>query len=146
MRIPRLLRLLATCLSIPAAATLAAAEGVDQGPHGGHLVDAAGKYHLELVVKGRELHLHVSDLNDRQVPVAGASAKATVISGGGKGVVEMTPAGANVLRGSGTFAATRTMKVDVVLTLPGTPGPVTAKFQPLAAKAGGAGDHKGHRH
>jgi hypothetical protein len=128
------------------AASASAADAPERGPHGGHVVDAAGKYHLELVANGRDLILHVSDAKDRKVSVTGASARATVISAGGKGTVELSPAGENVLKGTGTFASSRTMKVDVVLTLPGGAAPVTAKFQPLAATGAHSHEHKGHRH
>jgi hypothetical protein len=113
----------------------------EKGPRGGHVVDV-DRYHLELVADGQELRLFLSDTKDRAIPAAGASAKATVISAGGKSTVELKPAGENVLKGSGTFARSQTMKVDVVLSLPGSPAPIVAKFQPLAASGSHKHDHK----
>lgn len=138
LRINRLAGMLMLCLT---AVSVMAAE---KGPRGGHLVDTP-KHHLELVVDGQVLRLHVADLKDRAVDVKGASARATVISGGGKGLVELKPAGEGTLEGKGAFGRTPTMKVDVVLTLPGEPAPIAAKFTPLAATGGGH-DHKGHKH
>ena len=129
-----------------AASATARSEAPEKGPQGGHLVDVADRYHLELVADGQKLRLFVTDIKDRKVPVAGAIARATVISAGGKGQVELKPAGENELQGSGTFARTRTMKVDLVLTLPGGAAPLVAKFQPLAATAEQKHDHRGHKH
>jgi hypothetical protein len=118
----------------------------ERGPNGGHLVDVADRYHLELVAAGQELRLYVSDIKDRKVPVNGASARATVISAGGKSQVELKPAGDNMLKGAGMFATSKTMKVDLVLTLAGASSPVVAKFQPLAALGDQKHEHKGHKH
>ena len=115
----------------------------DKGPNGGQLIDAADKYHLELVVSGQELKLFVSDLKDKPVSTQGASAKATVLAAGGKAVVELKPSGPNVLSGKGAFGRSKAMKVDVSLSLPGAP-PVVGKFTPLADMAGGS--HAGHKH
>lgn len=124
-----------------ALSTLPASAG--KGPNGGQLIDAADKYHLELVVSGQELKLFVSDLKDKPVNAQGASAKATVLSGGGKAVVELKPTGPSVLSGQGSFGRSRTMKVDVSLSLPGEP-PVVGKFTPFADMPGGG--HAGHKH
>lgn len=131
-------------IAIAMGVALTPALAAEKGPRGGHLVDTP-RHHLELVAEGQVLRLHVADLKDKAIDVKGASARAMVISGGGKGTVELKPAGEGVLEGKGTFARTPTMKVDVVLTLPGEPGPVTAKFTPLAASGSGH-DHKGHKH
>ena len=36
-----------------------------KGPQGGHIVDAGGKQHWELVAKGNELVLYVLDANEK---------------------------------------------------------------------------------
>lgn len=115
----------------------------DKGPNGGQLVDVAERFHLELLVTGQELRLFVSDLKDQPVAVAGGTAKASVIAVGGKASVELKPAAANMLSGSGSFGRSKSMKVDVLLSLPGSP-PITAKFTPLADAPGGG--HAGHKH
>ena len=114
-----------------------------KGPNGGQVIDAADRYHLELVVAGQELRLFVSDLKDKPVSTQGASAKATVLSSAGKAVIDLRPGGPNSLSGSGAFGRSKSMKVDVSLTLPGAPA-VTGKFTPLAESAGGG--HAGHKH
>ena len=136
---------MAIVLAILATGEAIAADN-EKGPNGGHLVDVADRFHLELVVGGQELRLFVSDVKDRRIPVDGAAAKATVISAGGKSTVALKPAGDGVLKGTGTFARAATMKVDVALTLPGSPTPVIAKFQPLAVSGAHSHDHKGHKH
>lgn len=114
-----------------------------KGPNGGQVIDAAGRYHLELVVAGQELRLFVSDLKDKPVSTQGASAKATVMSSGGKAVIDLRPSGPNSLAGNGSFGRSKSMKVDVSLTLAGAPV-VIGKFAPLADSAGGS--HAGHKH
>lgn len=132
-------------LSIAMAPAIAA-ETVEMGPRGGQQVDVADRFHLELVVEGQELRLFVSDTKDRPLAVTKATARATVIAAGGKSQVTLAPVGPGEMRGTGPFARVPGMKVDIVLTLPGEPQPLAAKFQPLAAKSSGSHDHKGHRH
>lgn len=123
---------------------LASAHAVaDKGPNGGQLIDVADKYHLELVVSGQELRLFVSDIKDKPISTQGAFARATVVAAGGKAVVELKPAGSNVLAGTGAFGRGKSMKVDVSLTLPGVP-PMVGKFTPFADLP--AGGHAGHKH
>jgi hypothetical protein len=114
---------------------------VEKGPNGGQLVDA-GAYHIELVVNGKELVAYVSDLKDTKLPTMGATASADVISKGTKSLVELAPAGDNTLKGTGNFAADKSMKVLVRLRMPGK-GTVQGKFEPLsdALKAAKAHTH-----
>lgn len=130
-------------ISLLVIALITPAAMADKGPNGGQLIDAAEKYHLELVVSGQELKLFVSDLKDNPISTQGASAKATVLSAGGKAVVDLKPAGPNVLGGSGAFGRSKSMKVDVSLSLPGM-APIVGKFTPFADAAGGS--HAGHKH
>lgn len=113
----------------------------EKGPNGGQLVDA-GPYHLELVVKDKELAVFVADLKDNKLPTAGATASADVISKGTKSLVELAPAGDNALKGVGSFAPDKSMKVLLRLRMPGK-GVVQGKFQPLSDAMKGA---KGHVH
>ena len=49
---------------------------MDQGAQGGHIVDAGGgKQHWELVAKGNELVLYVTDADEKPVKADGGSAK-----------------------------------------------------------------------
>jgi len=139
------LALFLASLSLAAVPALAA-ETVEKGPRGGQLVDVADRFHLELVVEGQDLRLFVADMKDRPIAVTKATAVATVIAAGGKSQVTLAPVAEGELRGTGVFARVQAMKVDLVLTLPGEPKPLTAKFQPLAAKSAQKHDHKGHKH
>lgn len=134
-------------LSLPAlglaVALLPMLAVAQKGSNGGQVIDAADRYHLELVVAGQELRLFVSDLKDKPVSTQGASAKAMVLSSGGKTVIDLKPSGPNSLAGSGPFGRSKAMKVDISLTLPGAPG-VVGKFTPLAEPTGGS--HAGHKH
>lgn len=85
-----------------------------KGPQGGHIVDAGGgKQHWELVAKGNELALYVTDANEKAVSVEGSNAKAQVLVGGKTHNVDLKPAGGNVLKGSGPFTAAKGMRVIV---------------------------------
>jgi hypothetical protein len=101
-----------------AAPALAHTDGKwTKGPQGGHLVDAGGgKQHWELVAKGNELVLYVSDADEKPVNVEGGSARGEVLVGGKTYKVEFKPAGGNVLRASGEFTAAKGMKVIVTTT------------------------------
>lgn len=85
-----------------------------KGPQGGHIVDAGGgKQHWELVAKGNELVLYVTDADEKPVNVDGGSAKGQVLSGGKTFTVDFKPAGGNVLKASGDFIAAKGMRVIV---------------------------------
>jgi hypothetical protein len=85
-----------------------------KGPQGGHIVDAGGgKQHWELVARGNELALYVTDADEKAVSVEGSNAKAQVLIGGKMHNVDLKPAGGNVLRGSGPFTAAKGMRVIV---------------------------------
>ena len=52
-----------------------------KGPQGGHIVDAGGgKQHWELVAKGNELVLYVTDADEKPVKADGGTAKGEVLS------------------------------------------------------------------
>jgi hypothetical protein len=88
-----------------------------KGPHGGHLVDAAGgKQHLELVAKDSELTLYVSDQDEKPVDTAGGTAEAQVLVGGKTHKVVLKPAGSNTMKGTGNFSAAKGMRVILKTT------------------------------
>ncbi len=98
--------------SVPASAHQASK--FIQGPHGGHIIDAGGgKQHWELVAKGGELTLYVTDKDEKPVDTTGGSADAQVLVGGKNHKVSLSPAGANTLKGSGQFVAAKGMRVIV---------------------------------
>jgi hypothetical protein len=85
-----------------------------KGPQGGHIVDAGGgKQHWELVAKGNELSLYVLDAAEKPVNVDGGSAKGQVLLKGKTIHVDFKPAGGNLLKATGDFAAAKGMKVIV---------------------------------
>lgn len=105
------------------------AHGPERGPNGGQMADI-GQNHGELVVQNNELTLFLTVGENQPVPVQGARATATVVSGGAPETVQLQPAGSNVMKGRGTFAAARGMRVVVSLTLPGQRA-AQARFTPL---------------
>ena len=111
-----MLRVIAVILSLAMAATAFAHTDSKwtKGPQGGHIVDAGGgKQHWELVAKGNELTLYVSDADEKPVNVDGGSAKAQVLIGGKTHNLELKPAGDNTLKATVPFTAAKGMKVIV---------------------------------
>ena len=85
-----------------------------KGPQGGHIVDAGGgKQHWELVAKGNELTLYVSDADEKPVNVDAGSATGQVLIKGKTHNVAFKPAGGNTLKATGGFTATKGMRVIV---------------------------------
>lgn len=110
-----------------------------QAPHGGQL-KMAGPYHLELVLKPGVVQVYVTDHGDKQIASQGGRGSATLLSGGKKTVVKLSPAGGNLLQGKGTFNAAPGMKVVVSVMMPGQPAQ-QARFEP-----GKKDEHAGHAH
>jgi hypothetical protein len=85
-----------------------------KGPQGGHIVDAGGgKQHWELVAKGNELTLYVTDADEKPVTVASGGAKGEVLIGGKTHKVDFKPAGGNSMKATGEFTANKGMRVIV---------------------------------
>jgi len=88
-----------------------------KGPNGGHIVDAGGgKQHWELVAKGGDLVLYVTDHDEKAVDTAGGKAEAKVLVGGKNYMVQLLPAGGNTMKGTGPFVAAKGMRVLVKTT------------------------------
>jgi hypothetical protein len=84
------------------------------GPNGGHAVDAGGgKQHWELVAKGGDLVLYVTDQDEKPVDTSGGAAEAQVLVGGKTHTVALAPAGGNTLKGAGPFVSAKGMRVIV---------------------------------
>ena len=113
-------------------------------PHGGQL-RMTGPYHYELVAKNNELTIYLTDHGGTNVASAGATGSATILSSKGKARIKLTPAGENILRGSGQFEAVPDMKVAVAITLPGQ-GAQLARFTPLKKATVTAVKQEGHQH
>ncbi|MFM2005126.1 MAG: hypothetical protein RLZZ09_781 [Pseudomonadota bacterium] len=121
-----------------------------KAPHGGQL-RMAGAYHLELVVVGNSpqakdnpVAVYVTDHAGTAIPVAGAKGTVTILTGKTKTAITLTPAGGNLLRGSGRYASVSDMKAVVAVTFPGK-APVQARFTPIdKAKGAQSSGHSGH--
>ncbi len=87
-------------LSIMAAFPLAAlAHEVAKGPNGGPVVDSSG-HHVEMVAKGTDLVLFLTEADHKPLASAGAkNARAIVQDGGKTATVPLNPAEPNKLIG-----------------------------------------------
>ena len=84
-------------LIIPLAAS---AHEVAKGPNGGPVVDSAG-HHVEMVAKGTELVLVLTETDDKPLASAGTkNARAVVQDGGKTATVALQPAEPNRLVGT----------------------------------------------
>ncbi len=97
--------------------------------NGGQIIDTANG-HWELVAKGGELTVYVTDKAVKPVPTKAAKGTATVLVGGKTVKVDLTPAEPNLLKGKGDFVAAKGMKVIVALDNVG-PKPEQIRFTPL---------------
>jgi methionine-rich copper-binding protein CopC len=90
-----LLALALSTLSSPALA-----HEVAKGPNGGPVVDVSG-HHVEMVAKGTELVLFLTDEADKPLTSAGAKNPRAIVQEGGKtATVPLTPAEPNRLVGT----------------------------------------------
>jgi len=106
---------------------------------GGHEIEV-GKYHVELVVKDRDLSLYVRDEVDKPIDPKTAKASANVLSGKDKATVEFKPAGAEMLAAQVPFSVGKEAKVVVTISVAG------AKHEQARFSLGQKQDHKGHKH
>ena len=117
-------------------------------PHGGQ-VRAAGPYHLELVVKDRELVLYVTDHASQEIKTDGGEGKANIQQDktGSKITVKLEPSQNNLFMGSGEFRINPETVIVVFVKLPEQDA-YAARFTPLKTKSVGegkkAGDDHGH--
>ncbi|HEY0834261.1 hypothetical protein [Roseomonas genomospecies 6] len=111
-----------------AAPATAFADGPKIGPNGGQRTDA-GPYHTELVLKGNDVVLYVTDGADKPVDVTGAKAEATILANKQTQKVALEPAGGNTLKGQANLGGAHdSVKVVTALTMPGQK-PVQARFE-----------------
>ncbi|MDP2355035.1 MAG: hypothetical protein Q8M31_03105 [Beijerinckiaceae bacterium] len=97
------------------------------GPNGGRLVDA-GDLHVELVSKGREIDVFVTDANDKPLPVEGYKGTAVLVINGKPQRIPLAPADANRLTGAAAIDIPKTARGAVQLQLPAG-GSVQGRFQ-----------------
>ena len=115
-------------------------------PHGGQ-VRAAGPYHLELVVKDRELVLYVTDHAGQEIKTDGGEGKARVQQDktGGNITVELEPSQQNMFTGSGEIQVNPETVIVVFVKLPEQDA-YAARFTPLKPKSVGEGKEAGEEH
>ena len=97
--------------------------------NGGQIIDTVDG-HWELVAKGGELTVYVTDKDVKPIATKAAKGTATVLVGGKTIKVDLTPAEPNQLKGKGDFVAAKGMKVVVSLDNVG-PKPEQIRFTPL---------------
>jgi len=97
-----------------------------KGPNGGRLADA-GNMHAEFVSKGVELFVYTYDHNNKPVPSAGMSGKATIQEKGKTRSAELKPQDPNQLVGKLEVPLESGARVIVSLTPQGGK-PVQARY------------------
>ncbi len=94
------MKYLILALAIAAAPLAATAHELVKGPNGGPVVDSSG-HHVELVAKGSELVLFLTESDDKPLTSAGTrNARAIVQDGGKTATVQLQPAEPNKLIGA----------------------------------------------
>jgi hypothetical protein len=94
------MRRLTLAFALAGLASAAFAHEIAKGPNGGPVVDSAG-HHLEMVAKGTELVLFLTDEADKPLASTGTkSARAIVQDGGKTATVALQPAEPNRLVGT----------------------------------------------
>lgn len=89
-----------TALTLIGLVSPASAHELAKGPNGGPLVDVAG-HHIEMVAKGTELVLIITDAADKPLSSAGAKAARAIVQDAGKtATVALAPAEPNKLVGT----------------------------------------------
>lgn len=115
-----------------ATGALAASDGHKHSAketNGGQIIDTADG-HVELVAKGGELTVYVTDKAVKPVATKSSKGTATVLVGGKTIMVDLAPAEPNILKGKGDFVAAKGMKVIVSLDNGGKKS-TQVRFTPL---------------
>lgn len=88
------------------------------GPNGGKVVDA-GSYHVELVAKGRNVDVFLTDAADKAVPAAGFKGTAILVVDGKPQRLVLAPADGNRLSGAAAVDLPNAPKGAVQIQPPG---------------------------
>ena len=91
--------------SITLSAGLAFADGVLKPDHGGVMAEATSGHRVELVARGDQLSVYLTDHAGKPVESKEASGEITLLSGTEKNRAALTPAGGNQLLGNARAAA-----------------------------------------
>ena len=118
----------AMCLSAGAVVGLPAyADALpEKGPNGGILRES-GEHHIELLVMGQTLTVHLLDHKNKASSEAGVTAKAMLTVGAAKETITLTAKSNSMFVGTSKLPATGPLQVDVELTAPNEP-PLLASF------------------
>lgn len=92
----------------------------EKGPNGG-LLREAGDHHIELLVKGQNLTVHLLDHKNKATAEPGVTGKATVSATSFAETIVLKAEANGVFTGTGKFPTVGPLKVDVTLTPPGEP-------------------------
>ena len=104
-------------LAIVGFASTAGAHEVSKGPNGGPVVDVAG-HHVEMVTKGTEFVLYLTDAADKPLASAGTKAARAVVQDAGKtATVALSPVEPNKLVGNLTQSLGKGARIVVSATL-----------------------------
>jgi hypothetical protein len=95
-----------------------AESGHDHDAKHGGLVAESGHHHVELVAKDGTLEFYITHADGSAEEVTGATATATVLSGGKKSDVPLAAGSGNVLKGTGDFKAAPGTVVVLTLRMP----------------------------
>ena len=114
-----------------ALAVLAAPAALAHGPapaaaHGGIVAETSNDYWVELVVRDGQLVAYVTDPEFKPVPSAQLGGKATVLAGGKRAEVTLTPGEANTITGKLAAPVSGKMTALLALTIGGKP--TTVRF------------------
>ena len=109
--------ILGTLLTL-ASPAVAEGEHSHAGKHGGKVVES-GHHHLEVVTKDGSIEVYVAGEDGKPEDVKDAKANATVLSGGQKEQIVLSPDPSNTLKGTGSFKAAKGTTIVVTLTMPG---------------------------
>ncbi len=111
------MRRLTLAFALAGFASAAVAHEIAKGPNGGPVVDSAG-HHLEMVAKGTELVLFLTDEADKPLASAGTkNARAVVQDGGKTATVALQPAEPNRLVGTLAQPLSKGARVVVSATM-----------------------------
>ena len=97
------------------------------GPNGGVLAES-GEHHIELLVKGQTITVHLLDHDNNATNEPGVKGDATVVAGSFKERLELTSKPGGIFNATGNFPATGPLQVKVSLTPPGE-APLSAIFE-----------------
>ena len=96
------------------------------GPNGGMLRES-GEHHIELLVKGQIITVHLLDHDNNATNEPGVKGDVIVMAGSLEERVELTSKSGGIFTAIGKFPATGPLQVKVSLTPPGE-APLSANF------------------